>query len=370
MPMGFVSEIEIARRDLSLTRVNQRKEFPLEVGQIRLRIDRFALTANSVTYAVLGDALKYWDFFSAESPDLWGVLPVWGFATVTESRQPRVREGHRFYGFYPMATEAVLQPGRITPAGFFDIDPHRAHLHPAYKRYFDCAQDPLYTPDTEEVQALLRPLFITSWLIGELLLERQDFGARRAVISSASSKTAYGTALQLHRTGRLEVVGLTSKKNVAFCESLGCYDQVVDYGAVGTLDPGYPTVYIDFSGNKELYGAVQLLCGDLRHGLSIGYTHLSETNAANGSVAQGFTKFFAPDEIRKRNSEWGAEEFSRRLAQAYDDFYRFCTAPRSGSPLLVVRAFEGPAQVQASYLELLQGGDPSLGRVATMNEPI
>jgi hypothetical protein len=39
-----------------------------------VKIDRFALTANNITYAQLGDLLKYWQLFPA--PDDFGNIPV------------------------------------------------------------------------------------------------------------------------------------------------------------------------------------------------------------------------------------------------------------------------------------------------------
>jgi hypothetical protein len=41
-----------------------------------IKIDRFAFTANNITYAVLGDPLKYWQLFPA--PENFGNIPVWG----------------------------------------------------------------------------------------------------------------------------------------------------------------------------------------------------------------------------------------------------------------------------------------------------
>ena len=49
------------------------------------------------------------------------------------------------------------------------------------------------------------------------------------LLSSASSKTAYGTAFQLAQREGIEVIGLTSAANKAFCESLGCYSRVLAY---------------------------------------------------------------------------------------------------------------------------------------------
>ena len=83
----------------------------LKAGEVRLAIDRFALTSNNVSYALFGDRMSYWDFFPA--PPGWGRLPASGFANVVESRVDGLREGERIYGFLPTSTEFVTQVGRL-----------------------------------------------------------------------------------------------------------------------------------------------------------------------------------------------------------------------------------------------------------------
>ena len=83
-----------------------------------LAIDRFSFTANNITYAALGDAFKYWNFFPAEHP--WGQIPVWGFADVAASRHPEITEGTRVYGYLPMARQLKVEPGRVSKSGFTD----------------------------------------------------------------------------------------------------------------------------------------------------------------------------------------------------------------------------------------------------------
>ena len=39
-----------------------------------VKVDRFALTANNITYALTGDLLKYWHLFPA--PEGFGIIPV------------------------------------------------------------------------------------------------------------------------------------------------------------------------------------------------------------------------------------------------------------------------------------------------------
>ena len=67
-----------------------------------MKVDRFAFTANNITYAMLGDQLKYWQLFPA--PEGFGNIPVWGFGRVIASKHPQVAEGELLFGYFPMAT--------------------------------------------------------------------------------------------------------------------------------------------------------------------------------------------------------------------------------------------------------------------------
>lgn len=184
----------LVRKDnLSTTRLHTATDQPLAAGQVRVRIDSFALTSNNITYAAMGDAMSYWQFFPAEEEG-WGSIPVWGFAIVVQSLHPGVAVGERLFGYWPLASSAVLSPDMLSPASLIDAAPHRAELHAFYNQYFRCNADLLYIPDTEDLQALLRPQFITSWLIDEFVADNDFFGASTMLLSSASSKTAYGTA--------------------------------------------------------------------------------------------------------------------------------------------------------------------------------
>src|SRR3954470_3812709 len=91
----------------------------LAAGQVRVRVDTFALTANNITYAAFGEAMHYWDFFPSGEAG-WGVVPVWGFGTVVQSLHPGVAVGERLWGYWPMAGQVVLQPDRLRDTGFMD----------------------------------------------------------------------------------------------------------------------------------------------------------------------------------------------------------------------------------------------------------
>ena len=59
------------RDDLTTMKVADAASAELAPGAVRLAVESFAVTANNVTYAVMGDAFQYWNFFPA--PDGWGV---------------------------------------------------------------------------------------------------------------------------------------------------------------------------------------------------------------------------------------------------------------------------------------------------------
>ena len=161
-------------------------------GHVLLRVDRFALTANNITYATFGDSLRYWDFFPA--PEGWGRIPAMGFADVISSRHPQVAEGERFFGFYPMSRYLTIQPDRVTPEQLNDGASHRRGIAPAYQAYTRTSVDPGYAAESEDAHMLMRGLFMTSFLIDDLLADQDRFGARSVVISSASSKTRRGAS--------------------------------------------------------------------------------------------------------------------------------------------------------------------------------
>jgi len=357
----------IRKDQLATTRLHTATDEPLADGQVRVRIDSFALTSNNITYAAFGDAMSYWQFFPS-GEEGWGTIPVWGFASVVQSLHPGVPVGERLYGYWPMASGAVLSPGRLSPERFTDVAPHRAELPAVYNQYFRCNADPLYTADTEDTQSLLRPLFITSWLIDDFMADNDFFGANTMLLSSASSKTAYGTAFQLHQRKGIEVIGLTSPGNVAFCESLGCYDRVVTYDALDTIAADTPCVYVDFAGNGELRNAIHGRFTDLKYSSSIGGTHveqLASKGAGKDLSGPRATLFFAPAQIKKRTTEWGAEEFGRRMVSAWHHF--IAEATDANKPWLRAEHHAGGDAVQAAYAQVLAGkGDPRTGHILSL----
>ena len=367
----------LVRKDqLGTTTVRTSRASALAEGRIRVAIDRFALTSNNITYAAMGDAMQYWQFYPVndELGDgvAWGSIPVWGFGTVQASNHLDIAVGERLYGYFPMANSVDLTPAKVSGAAFSDAAPHRAQLHSVYNQYMRCAVDPFYTAASEDIQALLRPLFITSWLIDDFLADNDFFGATSnpaqpglMLLSSASSKTAYGTAFQLaHRKG-VEVVGLTSPGNVAFCESLGCYHRVLTYDQLNLLAPDAPSIYVDFAGNAALRKAVHTHCKGLTFSSSIGATQVSDMGGGKDLPGPKATLFFAPAQIKKRSAEWGAQVLGQRLVQSWQAFVATVSNPQA--PWLAVEHHVGAEAVQRAYLQVLGGkGDPRSGHILSL----
>jgi hypothetical protein len=290
-----------------------------------------------------------------------------------------VAVGERFYGYWPMASHAVLQPAKASPAGFVDGASHRAELHAVYNRYLRCSADPFYTADSEAVQALLRPLFLTAWLIDDFLADNDFFGTIAAdqpsgppgrgvmLLSSASSKTATATAAQLARRSDVEVVGLTSAANVAFCESLGVYNRVLTYDQLDALPAETACVYVDFAGNAGLRQAIHTRFARLAHSASIGGTHIEGLGGARDLPGPKATLFFAPAQAHKRVADWGGAEFNRRLVGAWHDFRTRVSDP--AAPWLVVQTHRGAEEVVAAYATVLGGrGDPRHGHMLAFDD--
>lgn len=364
------TSFQVLKTDLHQTRFANSGLAPLKDGEVRLAVQRFAFTANNITYATFGDAMNYWKFFPT-SDAAWGSIPVWGFADVTESHCEGVAIGEHLYGYFPMASHVTVLPARVTDHGFYDAAPHRAELHPVYNQYVFSRTDPLYTAGTEDIQALLRPLFVTSFLIDDFLADNGFFGAAESgapgvmLLSSASSKTAYGTAFQLAQRRGIEVVGLTSKGNVAFCESLGCYHRVITYDQLDQIAVDAPCIYIDFAGNATLRHSIHSRFANLKYSCSIGGTHVDQLSVKGaGKDVPGVraTLFFAPAQIKKRGADWGPEGLRSKVLAAWQAFAGRATQP--AAPWLQVAAHQGQAGFDAVYQEVLKGGsDPRVGHI-------
>jgi hypothetical protein len=345
---GAMSDFLVKHDDLRECRIADADAPAVGPGQALLRVDSFGLTANNVTYAVMGEAMSYWDFFPAE--DGWGRIPTWGFAEVERSEADGVEAGARVYGYLPPSSHLPVAPKSANEKGFTDGSAHRAALPSAYHRYLVTSEDPFYRPDTEAIQMLLRPLFFTSFLIDDQLAEEGLTGRGPIVISSASSKTAIAAAFLLARRENVELVGLTSAGNAEFVESLGIYGRTVPYEEIGSLDRG-PATYVDISGDGAVRQAVHSHFGDeLAYSMAVGITHWEELGSGQGDLpGPAPVFFFAPSRVERRSEDWGPAGLEERVAEAW---HPFCEWTAGWLKLIRGQGFDG---LESAYLDVLEG---------------
>ncbi len=348
-------DLLVDRSDLSRTSLVEVPTPDLADGQVLLRVDRVGMTANNVTYAAFGEAMRYWDFFPA--PAGWGRVPLWGFCEVEQSRAPGVEVGTRLYGYLPTSSHLVVEPGKLDGDSFRDASAHRQHLPSPYNGLTATTQDPAYDASLEDLQVLYRPLFMTSFMLADFLRDNDFFGAETVVLSSASSKTAYGTAFLLEG---VRTVGLTSVSNAGFVDSLGCYDEVLPYDTF-TLPTG-PTVYVDVAGDAALRRRVHE-DAQLVHSVVVGAAHHGAAPDPSDVDLPGPRPafFFAPDQMRKRYAEWGPDGVETEHAKAWA---RFAPVVQDWVDVTVGT---GPEGLRSAWLEVLAGGvAPRTGHVVQL----
>jgi hypothetical protein len=340
-------------------------EFLAPPGEVILKIDRAAVTTNNITYAAFGEAMQYWGFFPTHDPD-WGHMPVWGFADVVKSAAHGVEVGERFYGYFPIASHIKMQAVRVTERGFYDGSEHRLALTSAYNQYMRCSKDPIYQKVNENYQMIVRPLFITSFMGADFLQDNHFFGAKQIVVSSASSKTAYGTAFCLKDKFDVKLIGLTSNGNLAFVESLGCYHQTVSYDELATISRDVPTLYLDFSGDEALRSAVHHHFTDnLKYDCYAGSAQ--NTNFLRKTDLPGPEPkfYFAPIQIKKRNIDWGHEVVNQRFNEAQLSFIRRISD--ATNPWMTLTESKGFADAALLIDDLYHGRtDPRKGHVIVL----
>ena len=355
-----MTDFLVKRDELRECRVAESEPPEIDSGQALLRVRTFGMTANNVTYGVFGDAMSYWDFFPAS--DGWGRIPTWGFAEVESSNAEGVEPGTRLYGYLPPSSHLVVTPASANSSGFVDGSPHRAALPSAYHRYLATGGDPFYRADTEAMQMLLRPLFFTSFLIDDQIADEGLTERGPIVVSSASSKTAIAAAFELAQRDGVELIGLTSPRNVEFVEGLEIYGRTVAYDAIDSLDRG-PATFVDIAGDGAVRLAVHTHFGDqLVHSMAVGMTHWEEMQAGAGELPGPQPAFFfAPTRVSKRSEDWGPAELEKRVADAWHPFCEWVSDRLEPIP------GDGFEAVRDAYLDVLEGRvEPARAHVLTL----
>lgn len=354
-----VQQVHVRRDALSQAALVDVEERELAAGAVRLAIESFSVTANNVTYAVIGDMFGYWNFFPA--PGGMGIVPMWGHARVVESNCPDIAVGERVYGYLPMADTLDVIPGNISNSGFVDTAAHRQPMSPIYNQYSRLAADPEHDPAREGERMIYGPLFKTGFLIEYFMRNEGWFEAEQVVLTSASSKTAMGlAAVAKQNSPQVRRIGLTSAGNIAFVEGTGLYDAVLAYDDIGSLEVA-PTVSVDFAGNSKILANLHCHFADqLKYSCMVGVTHVGERGGMEDPGLPGAkpTLFFAPDHAQALFKELGPQGASAAIAASWGYFLNAV-----GGSITIDRR-KGLEAAREAYLATLAGkADPAVGIV-------
>lgn len=347
--------LEVDRHDLRRSRlVDDAVPEPDGDGEVVLRLDRYALTANNVSYAVSGELIGYWRFFPTAEP--WIRVPVMGHAEVVASSHPEIPVGRWVFGFFPMGTHLRVAAAP-SASGFADRSAHRADEPGVYRSFLGV--DPPLDTDAADRSLLLRGLFLTSYLADDFLGEQGYLGATQVVVVSASSKTALAFAHQVRQRSGLGVVGVTSPSNTVFCAGTGLYDQVLSYDDLAAIDAHRRTVVVDLSGDAAVISAVHAHLGDaVASSMAIGATRWESFGQRHDVPGPRPEFFFAPTQVARRTAEWGPAEFARASGAALGVFI-----DHSRQWLKVVVA-DGPAAMAEAWADTVEGRvPPAQGRI-------
>ena len=311
----MAQRILVDQTDITKAVLDEAASPDLSEGEVRLKLESFALTANNVTYAAAGFVIGYWRFFPS-GREGQGIVPVWGMARVVESRNEALAEGARLYGFYPMGDELVIAP-EVSPEGsFVDKSAHRADLPLVYNTYVSMREG---TPEDDYLRALLQPLLATSYLLFDWLADNDWFGAEQIVIGSASSKTGLGLCKFLSEPEErpYRIVGLTSQRNRGFVQALGACDEVLSYDEIDKLAQ-VPSVYVDMAGNADVKARLHRHLADhLKHSAAVGTSHWDKFAPPADLPGPKPQFFFAPSQVAKRREEWGPGVIEKEITAAW-----------------------------------------------------
>lgn len=322
-------------------------ETQLKEGEVLLKIDVFSFTANNITYASLGNDFQYWNFFPNKNN--WGSIPCWGFADVISSKAEGVEVGERFYGYYPMSSHLVVKAGNIKSTGFYDVSEHRQKLSVIYNHYARTSTDIAYHPSQEDLIALFRPLFTTSFLLEDFLRDNNFWNAKNIIITSASSKTALGLAFILNENKGINVIGLTSSKNVNFVNKTSYYNQVFSYDEIEQIPNTDSSIIVDFTGNMSLLLLIdEAIKNNLAYCSMVGVSNW-DNRKSDGELSIKPEVFFAPAQAQKRIAKWTTLGLMQRLGKVWIPFLK------AASDWLSIECITSEKDLSELYVNMLNG---------------
>ena len=348
--MTTITEFQVQKNNLDKTRIMRRDAPDLGDGEILARVENFALTANNVTYGVVGEKIGYWKFFPVNDEG-WGIIPVWGFGEIIESKNDAIKPGERLYGYWPMASHLVMAPDKVTDHRLMDNAEARRGLPPVYNNYARLENEPGYDKTMDAERMVLFPLYATSYCLYDFFKDNDWFGASRIIIPSASSKTAIGTAYACKTDAQApSLLGLTSTRNRSAVEALGLYDEIAVYEDIENIDNAIQSAIIDMSGNGDILGRLHKRLGDnMKYTSNVGVTHYDANSMGPDFITERSAMFFAPGHIQKRAGDWGPGVFEKRAGAFWHQ------ASVKSRDWLKIRRASGEDAVAAAWADVYAG---------------
>jgi hypothetical protein len=238
---------------------------------------------------------------------------------------------------------------------------------------------------------LYRPLFWTSYWCEDWLHSTGSYKADPGIIltilvASASSKTAFSLSYLVRKrihSGELNnvtVVGLTSKRNVQFTQSLGLYDEIYEYdtfteGKAFQGDNERRWIYVDVAGNDSLNARIQShfaspTVSRIVKNVALGVTNLTPSTSANDDMkwthnafdpkAPVFADpanrwptvehFFMPEWLDVRKYQLPIQEIFRRQEEAWKQLMKDCPG------WVRLERVNGAERVREDYVRVAQNG--------------
>ncbi|WP_299347820.1 DUF2855 family protein, partial [uncultured Maritalea sp.] len=158
-----------------------------------------------------------------------------------------------------------------------------------------------------------------------------------------------------------------SEVNRHFVESLGCYQQVVNYEQISTLDANITSILVDMAGGKTTLTTIHNHFLDkLNYSCRIGATQHQDINindAHSLDVLPGVKPefFFAPTQLKKRSIEWGVGDTMKQLNLSLLKYIEFCRS------IITIEHTKDINHLDAIYQQVLAGkADASTGQIVSL----
>ncbi|GAA0625913.1 hypothetical protein GCM10009422_23290 [Brevundimonas kwangchunensis] len=218
--------------------------------EVLVALDRFSLTSSTLAGAAYGDALGVWDLFPDET-DAFGLMPVWGSATVLQSCVDEIRIGARLSGWFPMAGTLKVRVGQCDETGFLESSPWRQAAPDFYNRYTFDRSTAVSGSAQDDRDIVLQPLYAATRNAFEVLRRHSFFAARDILLSTlAADRMVHWLAV------------VTQSEYEASMQSMGYCDAACAFGEVEDRSADAPTLYLDLTGDEALSRRVHAHLGD------------------------------------------------------------------------------------------------------------